>query len=239
MVKFHAILFLTLNLERLKPNYKQIMLVETNEFKCVNCGQHLYKHNAVTEQIKGYSSNEQVVNCSRCDAKYLIDGDNITQWANGKDLKESNNQDNKPSMMVYIIFGLIAVGAFCFIMDYFSKSNKVVSTTQQATAVTQASQPLPSNNCDFESARKKALDKVAKLNLSFVDDEFPADKNIDGCSIKFHFYVKKISYDLEGNSHLQDKVFELKLDYRKIGVDFEFIEGKLFEVNSSKYQVIN
>lgn len=215
------------------------MLVETNEFKCGNCGHHLYKDNAITEQIKGYSSNEQVVNCSRCDAKYLIDGDNITQWANGRDINTRSKQDNKPAVMVYVIFGLITIGAFCFILNYFSKNKKVEPITQQANVTSQVSQPIKSNDCDFESARRKALDKVAKLNLSFVDDEFPADKNIEGCSIKFHFYVKKNTYDLEGNSHLQDKIFELKLDYRKIGVDFEFVDGKLFEVNSNKYQVIN
>lgn len=118
-------------------------------------------------------------------------------------------------------------------------ADTITPTITETSNAPQSNQINQQGGCDFESARKKALEKVTKLNFSFVDDEFPADKNIDDCSINFHFYVKKITYDLDGNPHIQDKVFELKLDYRKIGADFEFIDGRLFEVNSNKYQVIN
>ncbi|MDQ8005502.1 MAG: hypothetical protein REI64_11935 [Pedobacter sp.] len=235
------------------------MIIETNEFKCPNCNYHLYKHNKVVEKLDGYSSDEQVINCERCNAKYLLNGDDVTTWSKGieRNNKTLSQNSNSVPVVTYLILGLFLVGGFFFVMDYLSQgkesivANKVsqivpstspsnTNNTTYNSPKTTASQ-LSINECELSKARKKALSKTKSLNLYFVsDDELGAQEDLDNCSVTYRFYVKEIGYDSEGKVYVKDKLKHLLLTFKKLGNDFEFVEGKLFRgVNSTKYLKID
>lgn len=104
------------------------MIIETNEFKCPNCNYHLYKHNKVVEKLDGYSSDEQVINCERCNAKYLLNGNDVTTWFKGieRNTKTVSQNSDRVPIVTYLILGLFLFGGFCLVMDYFSRGNDSV-----------------------------------------------------------------------------------------------------------------
>lgn len=157
----------------------------------------------------------------------------------------SSEGDSLTSTIIqYIIVAVVLIcligGAYDYIQkNYLSKSstsNKVIHTDQN-----KVNQPIQNNNlpdCNLSDARDKALAKIKSLNLFYVGDQSPYEATTSDCSIRFDFYVKKINYDIDGKSYLEDKVYQLVLTYKKIGQNSELMDGKLF-VNSTQYQNIN
>lgn len=127
------------------------MIIETNEFKCPNCDYHLYKHNKVVEKLDGYSSDEQVINCERCNAKYLLNGNNVTTWFKGigRNNKTLSQNSNSVPVVTYLILGLFLVGGFFFVMDYLSQGKESIVANKVSQIV--SSTPPSNTNKDRKS----------------------------------------------------------------------------------------
>ncbi|MFP5080491.1 hypothetical protein [Pedobacter sp. JCM 36344] len=199
---------------------------EDDSFKSKSVESHKPSSSSPELESKSITNTSRIDNTSRNSSK--PEGDSFTS-----------------TILQYIGIGIVLVGLLGGAISYLNKA-RIVETVMpvaevaspQYTPPIQTVQPLKKVDCNFEGSRDKALAKLKSLNLSFVDDQYSPDESNVDCSIKFHFYVKRVAYDLEGNSYLEDKLYDLQLTYKKIGRNFEFIDGKLF-VNSTQYQSLN
>ncbi|RZJ81220.1 MAG: hypothetical protein EOO47_04990 [Flavobacterium sp.] len=232
--------------------------LESELYECEECGSTNDLNSKIgSENINGLSYD--IIQCHNCDTRYrLVDRclykieDNLKYSYESSGTDKYDNQDRIP-FITYVIFGLFLLGAFALIMDYINKGSdsKVANILAETVNIQPIENKLTDGNikpiqsaqstCDFNIARDKALLKVTSLNLEFVsNDELGDQIDLDRCSVTYRFYVKNIIYDNDDNKIVGDKLKHLLLTYRKIGNEFEFIDGKLFMgVDESRYMSIN
>lgn len=232
--------------------------LESDLYECEECGSTNDLNGKIgTENINGISYD--IIQCHNCDTRYkLVDGclyeieDNLKYSYKSSGTDKSGNQDRIP-FITYVIFGLFFFGAFALIIDYINKGSNSKGATIVSEAVkikpkettsidnnTKAIQ-LIQQNCNFDKAKDKAMLKVNSLDLQFIsDDELGNQMDSEKCSVTYRFYVKSVSYDTDNNKIIQDKLKHLILTYKKIGDEFELIDGKLFMgVEDTRYISVN
>jgi hypothetical protein len=218
-----------------------MITVNSNIFQCEECKHNNdISYNRGNEIIDGiyYETRE----CYYCKCKYkFIDK---VLYAIPKPKIEINHiettSDNKNPIYAYVVIGLMLFGGFCLGMEWVPKIMNKKQVADKQSNVNQASYTPTNNtgNCDFDLARKKALAKLKVYGLSLVDDKFQPNKDYDKCQITYILYVKKIKYDMNGKSYLEDKVYQCNLTYKIIAKDFEYMEGTLMELNNNRSQNI-
>lgn len=84
--------------------------------------------------------------------------------------------------------------------------------------------------CGFEKARPKALKKAKDLNYHYIGELWQPENNSNMCSVLYSFYVKQVIYPLDIQTMtrsdqpvITDKVYVLKMEFRKIGSEFEYM----------------
>lgn len=119
--------------------------------------------------------------------------------------------------------------------------DSITTSIPNTDNVSQSSQTKQPSGCNFEPARKKALDKLEKVGLIYVkDEELGSQENSEDCKVTYRFYVKEIGYDLDGNRYTKDKIKLVFLTYKLLSSNFEFIEGMLFDsATSNRYRTID
>jgi len=81
------------------------------------------------------------------------------------------------------------------------------------------------------------------LNYHYVGDALSPDREPGMCNTTYYFYVKHILQRFDyatltytNETYLDDKIYQLDITFRKIGANFEYMGGNLFDEQNGTVQ---